>query len=246
MREDTVAGPTPKEVKHVLQEAVLRNYPNPERRGCLNSSTLRAIAHEKVPPEDSRWEHISHCSPCYREFLSVRKDVRETLIRRVRTKWVMVAAAVMLVVGLSIWSVRDRFRQNQSIGITTQDAEPRLLSESKRPVLTAVLNFETESVTRSATNNTAAVSELQEVPRGRLALSINLPVGSEPGEYTIRLQKDPADATALSEFTSAGHLENGLTVLIVSADLSTLERGIYVLGIRREEGSWRYYRFAVS
>jgi hypothetical protein len=71
------AGPTPEEVKHALQQAVLRHYPNPERKGCLDFRTIHVIARQRFPHEDEQWEHISHCSPCYREFLDCRQQWRE-------------------------------------------------------------------------------------------------------------------------------------------------------------------------
>src|SRR5213593_4006048 len=62
-------GPTHEQIKHYLQQSILRNYPNPKRTGCLDSPAIILIAQQRLPHEDSRWEHISHCSPCYREFL---------------------------------------------------------------------------------------------------------------------------------------------------------------------------------
>jgi hypothetical protein len=82
MRENL---PTPAEVKHVLQQAVLRNYPNPERKGCPGTNVLQDIAQLPLPPESDPWMHIVHCSPCYRDFLDFRHAV---LRKRRRHRWI--------------------------------------------------------------------------------------------------------------------------------------------------------------
>jgi hypothetical protein len=77
MPEDNEADPTPEQIKYVLQQAILRNYPNPERKGCPDASILEGIARQRLPHEDPHWQHVSHCSPCYGEFLNLRKGFRE-------------------------------------------------------------------------------------------------------------------------------------------------------------------------
>src|SRR5207248_9953303 len=76
MPKDNEADPTPEQIKHLLQQAILRDYPNPERKGCLDSSILTAIAQQRLPHEDAHWARVSHCSPCYQEFLDNRKEFR--------------------------------------------------------------------------------------------------------------------------------------------------------------------------
>ncbi len=63
-----------------IQNLVLHSYPNPAREGCLGDAAVRDYA-ERVanwePVEDEvAYRHITHCSPCYREFLKVGEDVR--------------------------------------------------------------------------------------------------------------------------------------------------------------------------
>jgi hypothetical protein len=77
MREDTQDDLTPARIKYLLQQSILRHYPNPERNGCLDSPILQTIAQQRLPHQDERWEHVSHCSPCYREFLERRRDFRK-------------------------------------------------------------------------------------------------------------------------------------------------------------------------
>src|SRR5437667_12710805 len=107
VKDDVHDGPTPEEIKHFLQQSILRNYPNPERTGCLDSSAIAAVGQQQLPHKDSRWEHISHCSPCYREFLDCRKRRRKENARagqsrhRIRlAPLVAVAAARLLAIAV--------------------------------------------------------------------------------------------------------------------------------------------------
>src|SRR5689334_16705561 len=75
MQDNAQGEPTSEEIKHLLQEAILRNYPNPERRGCPDQPNLNAAANRRLPHEDPLWQHITHCSPCYQRFLEFRAAV---------------------------------------------------------------------------------------------------------------------------------------------------------------------------
>ena len=67
-------------VQREYQRAVAALYPNPERRGCSGTDVLRNLATRSTRFEDleqdSHWQHVVHCSPCYREFLDLRESCR--------------------------------------------------------------------------------------------------------------------------------------------------------------------------
>ena len=42
--------------------------PNPTRRACVPHDVLLALARRERPIEDPAYEHLTQCSPCYREF----------------------------------------------------------------------------------------------------------------------------------------------------------------------------------
>src|SRR3954471_21984638 len=97
MQDNARSEPTSEEIKHLLQEAILRNYPNPERRGCSDQQTLKAAAGKRLPHEDPLWQHITHCSPCYQEFLQYRASELESRRRRRITGVGAAIAAVALI-----------------------------------------------------------------------------------------------------------------------------------------------------
>ena len=102
-KDDTQDVPTPAQIKDLLQQSILRNYPNPERKGCLESALITEVGQQRLPHEDSRWAHISHCSECYREFLDCRKQFRENNARaaQLRRNRRLALLVTVVVLGLS-------------------------------------------------------------------------------------------------------------------------------------------------
>jgi hypothetical protein len=72
---------TPREkyerLQKTIQEAILKDYPNPDRLGCPESPMIREVAFREELTKDEVWEHITHCSPCYGEFLKFKEEWRE-------------------------------------------------------------------------------------------------------------------------------------------------------------------------
>jgi len=69
-----------------VQQSILRNYPNPNREGCPGEAAVREVASRTEVRKDELWRHITHCSPCYAEFLQNRDEQRQASARRVRTR----------------------------------------------------------------------------------------------------------------------------------------------------------------
>jgi hypothetical protein len=213
------------------------------------------MAEREFPHEHPFWdEHVSHCSPCYREFLDFRNRVLTLESRSRRNATLAVAVAIALIVAAG--SIYFFLRQTPGTTGTAKDAAPQKssvpqVSQGQRageaPAVAAVLNLESESITRSLPAGTPNLGgEIQRIPRARLSLSIYLPVGSEAGEYEVQLLRNPTDQISLSTSSGTAQIENGLTILRITPDFSPDEAGAYVLAIRRGTGSWRYYRIALS
>jgi hypothetical protein len=112
MRENVDdTDPSPEEIQQILQQAILRDYPNPERKGCIGASTLTAIAQQRLPHEHPDWKHVSRCSPCYREFLDNRqtfREARERTAKRRKILWgLTIFLAVILLTGFAAILIRN-------------------------------------------------------------------------------------------------------------------------------------------
>ncbi len=64
-----------------VQDGILNAYPNPERRGCSNGDGIVALARRSASfddtiEDDPHWKHVTHCSPCYAQYLEEFNKVR--------------------------------------------------------------------------------------------------------------------------------------------------------------------------
>jgi hypothetical protein len=57
-----------------VQDGILKAYPNPDRKGCPGRDGVielarRAAKFDDAIEDDPKWRHVTHCQPCYREYL---------------------------------------------------------------------------------------------------------------------------------------------------------------------------------
>jgi hypothetical protein len=233
MQEHQGGELTSEEIKRVLQEAILRNYPNPERIGCPNQQTLRSVAAKSLPHEDEYWEHITHCSPCYQDFLQYRTSILDS--RRTRRRLMMggigaAAAAVLAVLWLS-GSVSPAPKVPSIAGTAppTRSAPP----PPTEATLNAVLNMEASPTRGIDSEPDSRTKDLQRLPRRRVgSLLIYLQFGSEPGPYSVQMLRD-GSREVVAAFTGSAEIRDGLTVLTISPDLSPFEPGTYIFSVSR-------------
>jgi hypothetical protein len=153
MKDDS-AGQIFEELQDIVQQAILREFPNPERQDCPGSEVLRELANRPRPTRDAAWEHVTHCSPCYREFLDLRarvKQQRELQRRRALQRRAVVSAVAILVAGALIagyeviHNATGRIRVSQGPRASGPKAgkqsAPSVLSTSERfPVFSVLLS----------------------------------------------------------------------------------------------------------
>ena len=61
-------------LQNTVQDGILKAYPNPDRKGCpgrdgLMELAVRASKFDDAIEDDPTWHHVTHCSPCYGEYL---------------------------------------------------------------------------------------------------------------------------------------------------------------------------------
>jgi hypothetical protein len=222
------------ELQDIVQQAILREFPNPERKGCSGTESLRQLANRPRPTRDAVWEHVTHCSPCYREFLDLRTQVKSQRERQRRLevrRHVLVAAALLVVVGGAVatyvMSQRGYFRTTAPTG-TYESAS---------------LDLKDRSVARSVEKQTSKAQPLV-LPAKRLDVSILLPIGSEPGRYDVQLLKkiDEPLLTVSGEAT----VEHGTTILRARLDLTSQAAGSFLVGLRQPPSDWTYYPVSIQ
>jgi len=205
------------------KELFLNQFPNPERKGCADSETIKAMAFGKLRGERASgwWSHFATCSPCTREFAAFQQQARASKNTRIA---VGIAASILLTVGVIAWLVMQG-----GGGL-----------EPLPPYESSTLDLRGMSLVRGGSTPSNAPLEL---PRRRLALSIFLPTGTEPGEFDVQVSQQPENPILID--SGSAILRDQITVLDVRLDLSGLNPGSYLLAIREKDWDWNYYRLIV-
>jgi len=202
-----------------IQNAILSEYPNPERKGCPGREAVESFA--KNPDQitvaddrntESKWYHITHCSPCYAEFLELRTAYR---VKRARARTTRRAAILSSVggVGVAGW----------------------LLSRNR----TRTVNIDFEKYMSSRGVEDGSNQEPLRIPTGKVHFRLILPKDSAEGVYSVRLSKE-ADSQPIFETTAMAISENDRRILIFDVEVNAVT-GASTLGIRNDHrGVWRY------
>jgi hypothetical protein len=203
-----------------IQDTILRNFPNPERKGCPGDAMVREVAGRRELIEDDTWQHITHCSPCYKAFLQYKSEFR--VVRRRNGLKLLLGAVAFGILGASITLYEVRHR-SESAG-----APGRAVYEA------AVIDLRNASSKRGTKGESGNAPALF-MARKRLALSIYLPFGSEPGDYEIRLLRGEQSVITAH---ATSKLDQGIVVLSARIDTSNLSPGEYTIGVR--QGTWNW------
>ncbi len=214
-----------KRISGAIQETILRNYPNPERRGCPGSAVVREVAGRRELIEDEHWQHITHCSPCYTEFLTY-KDYW----RRRRARWRdprvigSALAAIVAVLAGTYYFTHRGWSPTRPSQIAALVYKP------------AVLNFKYKSGNRGGGGGPEADSQTPLLPRERLDLTIILPFGSEAGSYDVQFQG--SGHRALISSAATARIDHGDTLVHVKWDLTKYPAGRYIVAWRQRPFGW--------
>lgn len=210
-------------LKKQLQASILRDYPNPERKGCPGDAVVRALATRPLSEnieDDSNWHHITHCAECYREFLEFSQHAKQgaTASRRMALGGI---AAAIIVFGIYL-AIR---------GWSPESERPQIADLQYRKTLVDI-----ESMTRSGEANEKKPIVLEREPK---ELTVRLPVGSRSGTYEFQI-RDASGKAVVSKRQGAS-IRDGTTEFVVLLNLSELAAGQYSMQVRRVPFDWTYY-----
>jgi hypothetical protein len=213
-----------------IDQVLARANPNPHRKGCPPRDVLAALASRERPIEDPAYQHLVQCSPCYREFRAIQQGRVGASPARAsaRAAWPLGVAAVLLLAAAVGWFALsgDRARDD--------GADP---APSGAADLRAELDLRNYAVTRS--DQAADPQPPLVLPRGRVELTLLLPVGSEPGPYEVRLIDDNLQTRAAG--SGSAELRDYVTRLHTSLHLSSVAPGRYNLALRQAAEAWQLF-----
>ena len=58
----------------LMKDFFLEANPNPDRVGCPDEQTIRALAEDRLPPGNPARLHLASCSECFTEYRGFRGD----------------------------------------------------------------------------------------------------------------------------------------------------------------------------
>ena len=95
-----------------IEEILLTAFPNPERVGCPPPETIQALGERKIGRDDPAWDHVWHCSPCFKDFKTIRDKrlaaiaLDEQRAKRKRQTSILTAAtlAAACLIGIVVFS----------------------------------------------------------------------------------------------------------------------------------------------
>jgi hypothetical protein len=194
------------------------HFPNPTRAGCPPQQTLKAMAFrsKRLATADLPVQHLTICSPCFQDYSRYQRQARNQMIFR----GALAAAVALVVIGAAVLS---------GVGRGWFHRPPE-------PLIAAVLDLRPLSPTRGEEPPEAgAVLTLR---RGRLGITIQLPVGSEDGAYDVAVM---LSGRVLQSGQGTARAQDSVMVLTVRMDLRSLGPGRYAFGVRRVGSAWQEY-----
>ena len=224
--------PDESELFDLARKVFLEAFPNSTRIDCPDPAVRAALASGKqsLAKHWDVFDHICICSPCFVEYLAVRKRVSRRA--RIQLALGLVVLAAMSAVGYATLRIFG------DMGPLLSTAElrkgiPPLPSPPPDAVVKsatiAVLNFRHWSVARG-------VGEVQSpfnssvLKRGRLSIRIELPLFSPAGEYRVSL-RDGTDKPLVDQMAVARNIGGRTVVDPVGIDLSSAGPGFYTLSL---------------
>lgn len=215
-------------IQNQLQDAVLSQYPNPERKGCPDKSAVRELAEKSTGEgieKDPNWYHVTHCSECYRDFLNLRLEFKS----RTKRQRVVIQAVIASVLVLGMGAMLLRYSKSF----------PGTKSSTTVQVAYDKMTIDIPAMERSANAQKATPISL---PRKPLELTVNLPTGSNAGAYEFRLLQSKQ---AIVSVTATANLNDGTAAFVVKVNLSNVAAGQYEMSVRQVPWDWSYYPVVV-
>jgi len=208
-----------------LQEATLREFPNPERVGCPGNETIEALARRRLPHTNEAVEHITHCSPCYSEFLAIRHRIR----RRRALNISAIAACLLLATGITSYFLLNSL---QPAWLPLQGIVGRV-----------TLDLRPYSAFRGADRSVESLPPLR-LPMERLHIILQLPVGADEGLYRFHINNSIGQVVLEKQVSAS--LKDHVVTAEGTFDFTHFAPGRYELALQTGQDGWHTYPLVIG
>jgi hypothetical protein len=213
----------------LMKDFFLEANPNPERIGCPEERTLRALAEDCLPTSHPARLHLASCSECFAEFRGFRGDWEQSRKARRRIIGWAVAASLILASGIGIWKYQhSRAAQIGSVQLA-----------STKPVNANVDLFSAGTV-RGEDDDTNALKQVS-LPAAIVHLSVTLPRFSESGHYEVLVSRDKSGNEVVAKGSGDAVASASKVIVDVALDLRAVKPGAYFLATVRGSDNGMYY-----
>ena len=209
-----------------VRQTILNEFPNPNRVGCPGEAKLTEVAARRTIVEDDDWQHITHCSPCYAEYLAVKEESRRAGRRAGTLRLIAEPLCHWLSPGLSVMSTwGSQRRRDQSSPVRLR---PRLSTFEKAPA-------------RAGDQN----SPQRDIPMLSCCSATESPSNSSLWKRASRYQIEFRDNNdrLINKAEAQASISGGETSFKTAVDLSRNSAGDYTVGLRQQSFNWVRYRF---
>ena len=222
-----------------LQEHVLEKYPNPERIGCIDHSTLKTWVYspQKLDLSDPKYLHVLKCAECTRELIEFRRLRNEQSERAnigvpshpspvANWRWAVFASVILCflaVAGVIYWRTHS---------VTT----PAQVAESTPVAVTIDLS---QAGTTRGTDTTTVPAVV--LPRRVVNAHVILPNFSPTGNYVVSVTTDRNGASEKANGRAVANVQGFHTDLTAALDLRSLPPGTYFLATTHEGDPASYF-----
>jgi hypothetical protein len=222
-----------------LQEHVLEKYPNPERIGCIDQTTLKAWVYspQKLDLSDPKYLHVLKCAECTRELIDLRRlRIEQSARAKVGApshpsaapnwRWVVFASVVLCclaVAGVIYWR-------------THSVIAPAQVAQSTPVAVTIDLS---QAGTTRGTDTTTVPAVV--LPRRVVNAHVILPNLSPGGKYVVSITTDRSGALGKAAGLAIAKVQGYHADLTATLDLRSLPPGTYFLATTHEGDPASYF-----
>jgi hypothetical protein len=223
-----------------LKKALISDNPNPDRIGCPQPKILRDIAFHKKLRDPKLFEevttHMARCSACVRDALAYGEEYKEEK-RQQRANRIVLTVAATLALAVALWAAWYFQTSNSDLEHAEKSPQPAPESprvsngEGQQKKEPQVTEYQTASIELPSRWRGDPRVELPKfaLGRGKLLVTVRLPVGSPEGKYRFRILDHSKRVLASAQ--NSARIESGTTVLKVPLDTSGLSAGSHVLSV---------------
>lgn len=219
----------------LMKDFFLEANPNPDRVGCPDEQTIRALAEDRLPPGHPARLHLASCSECFTEYRGFRGDWESARSQRRQILSRALAASLILACSGGVWEYLHLHSSNQA----------KVQLASAEPVVANVDLF-TSGTVRGEGDAMNALSEVS-LPAAVVKLSVTLPRFSQPGRYEVLVSRDRSGSDVVAEGTGDAIETAGKVTVAVTLDLRAARTGSYFLAtVRGSDNGMYYYPVQIS